>query len=42
MTVDQKKKPDEPKPLDSEAPISLSNLESNKLEQFGKGDVVFS
>jgi hypothetical protein len=42
MCVDQKKKPDEPKAVDNEAPISLSNLETNKLEQFGKEDVVFS
>ena len=37
------KKPEEPKPIDdNQAPISLSNLETNKLEQFGKDEFEFT
>lgn len=37
------KKADQAKPVDqNEPPISLSNLETNKLEQFGKDEFTFS
>lgn len=37
------KKPDEAKKVeDQEAPINLSNLETNKLEEFGRDEIEFT